>query len=266
MSSVPAPPRHFALVAARHPLARLAAAGVLMVVVFVTLDGLTAAIVLAVLVAATPAAGLSGRELLRRAWPLLAAAAGIGLVNAVFAADTGGDVLATTGPLRITTGSLAIGFALAVRLLAVAVAAVLAVARLDPTELADALVQQLGVSARFAIGALAAVRTVPIFRAEWEILGRARRARGIDAGRSPLRAIGLFAGRVHALFVGAIRRGLLMASAMDARGFGALPCRTFARERPMRSADWLLIGAAAAVGLVATSISVAVGTWRFLLS
>jgi len=70
----------------------------------------------------------------------------------------------------------------------------------------------------------------------------------------------------YALLVGAIRRALLMASAMDARGFGAVPCRTFARERPMRSADWLLIGAAAAVGLAATLASVAVGQWRFLLS
>jgi energy-coupling factor transport system permease protein len=51
---------------------------------------------------------------------------------------------------------------------------------------------------------------------------------------------------------------------MEARGFGARPCRTSARDERVRRADWLLLAAAALLGLGAVAISVAAGTWRFL--
>ena len=251
------------LVTPRHPLARLGAAAILMAFVFVTLDGVTAALVLAVLVAVLPFAGVPASEQLRRAWPLLVAAISVGVLNALLAAPAAGAADVAIGPLRVSAG-VATGASLAVRLLAIALSAALAVVRLDATELADALVLQLRLPARFAVGALAGVRSVPVFREEWLTLSRARRARGIDAGASPVRRVALFAGQAHALLAGAIRRGLRMASAMDARGFGALPCRTFARERPMRPADWLLLAGALLTGAVATAISVAAGTWRFL--
>lgn len=249
----------------RHPLAKLAAAVILMLAVFVTLDGLTAAIVLAVLVAAAPAAGVAPARLAQRAWPLLLAAAGIGLLNALLAADPAGETLWSLGPLRLTTGSAVVGFSLAIRLMAIALTAVIAVARLDPTELADALVQQLHLPARFAVGALGAIRMAPIFRLEWERIGRARRARGVEPGGSPVAAVALLAGRSHALLAGGIRRGLRLANAMDARGLGALTCRTFARDRPMQASDWSLLVGSFAIAVAATTISVAVGTWRFLL-
>ncbi|MGH2451823.1 MAG: energy-coupling factor transporter transmembrane protein EcfT, partial [Candidatus Limnocylindria bacterium] len=66
----------------------------------------------------------------------------------------------------------------------------------------------------------------------------------------------------HALLVGAIRRGLRLAIAMDARGFGALPCRTVARPQRLRGADWSLLALALAVALGATCLSLALGTYR----
>ena len=67
------------------------------------------------------------------------------------------------------------------------------------------------------------------------------------------------------LLVAAIRRASRMALAMEARGFGAMPCRTVARPQRMRVADWAWIVAAAALGAAAVSISVLAGTWRPLL-
>ena len=52
-----------------------------------------------------------------------------------------------------------------------------------------------------------------------------------SAGRSPIAAVRLLAGRLMALLVGAIRRGARMALAMETRGFGAMPCRSVARPQ-----------------------------------
>ena len=58
----------------------------------------------------------------------------------------------------------------------------------DPIEMADALIQQARVSPRFAIGVLAALRLLPLLAQEWQTIGMARRARGVEAGRSPIAA------------------------------------------------------------------------------
>jgi energy-coupling factor transport system permease protein len=166
------------------------------------------------------------------------------------------------GPIRIGAETLTNGLGLAVRLLAIALAGILATATSQPTALADALVQQLRVSPRFAIGALAALRLLPLLATEWQTIGMARRARGVEAGRNPVAAVRLFAGRLLALLVGAIRRGSRMAAAMEARGFGALPCRTVARVQRMGQLDWTLIAGAVALSAIAVGVSVALGTWR----
>jgi hypothetical protein len=69
----------------------------------------------------------------------------------------------------------------------------------DPTDLADALVQNAKAPARFAIGALAAMRLLPLLGAEWQALALARRARGIDAGHNPIARLRLFGSTAFAL-------------------------------------------------------------------
>jgi energy-coupling factor transport system permease protein len=260
----PLVPDPAAPLARANPVAKLGAAAILMVACFLAVDLLTPLLVLLVEVVAVAASGLRPGTLLRRAWPLLVAALGIGLANALFPAEAFGAILLDAGPLRLTSGSLLVGLAPAVRLLAIAFVGLLALATTDPTDLADALVQQLHFSPRFAIGALAAVRLLPLMAEEWQTLSLARRARGVDAGRSPVAAIRLFFGKLLALLVGAIRRGTRLAMAMDARGFGSRPCRTWARPQHMGAADWWLLVGAGAVAVLATGASVAAGSWRFL--
>jgi energy-coupling factor transport system permease protein len=248
-----------------NPVAKLGAALVLLVVLFVSLDGVTAGVVLLGLIALLPASGLSVRTLVGRAWLVGVAALSIGLFNVLFAADQLGPIVVELGPLRIGAETLANGTGLAVRLLAIALAGLLATATSEPIDIADALVQQLRVSPRFAVGVLAALRLLPLLAQEWQILGMARRARGVAPGRSPLAAVQLFAGRLLSLLVGAVRRGSRMALAMEARGFGALPCRGVARPQRMRGSDWgWMLGAAILAGS-AVAISLALGTWRSLL-
>ena len=211
-----------------HPLAKLAAAFALMLGAFLSLDAAAAGIAVIATAAAARLSGLAVRPLLRRAAPLLVAAIGIGAFNAIAA----GDAIA--------------GLAVALRLLAVALAGIVALATIEPTELSDALIQHLRAPARFAVGALAAIGLLPLFAREWEVRALARRARGIDDGRGPL-AVLSFPARTFGLLVGAIRRATSLALAMDARGFGSRPCRTLARPRAFDVRDVLLVAGASAV-------------------
>ena len=201
-----------------NPVAKLAAGSVLLVALFASLDGVTAGIVLVALIAVLPFSGLPARDLLARSWLVGLAAISIGVFNVLFAAEQAGPTVVALGPLRIGAETLANGLGLALRLLGVVLAGLLATATTQPTELADSLVQQLRVSPRFAIGALAAFRLLPLLSQEWQTLAMARRARGVEAGRSPVAVVRVFAGQMLALLVGAIRRGTRMAQAMEARG------------------------------------------------
>jgi energy-coupling factor transport system permease protein len=231
-----------------NPVAKLAATAVVAVGLLVTVDLVTASVVLAAELTCLPFAGVGWRFLVRRAWPLPVAAAGVAIANVV-ASDA---------------SSATIG-AISLRLVAIALPGVVAFAATDPVDLADSLHQQLRVPARFAYGSLAALRLLPLLSVEWQTIRRARRARGIDAGRSPLGALALFASAVFGLLVAAIRRATRLAAAMESRGFDAGGPRTVARRQVVRGADWALVAASMLVVGGANALAVVLGTWHPLL-
>ncbi len=247
--------------ARRNPVAKLAAGIAFTLPLLSTVDPLTPALGLLLAMAAVPGFGVRYRDLARRAWPLLAGALTALGTMLVFGAAHGGATLAQWGPWRLTTGTVVAGLGLALRLLAVSMPGVLVFASTDPTDLGDALIQNARVPARFALGALAGLRLVPLLGQEWRLLGLARRARGVAAGRSPSARIRLFAGQSFALLAGAIRRGTRLAVAMDARGFDSGAARTAARVQRFGPADWLLVALAAALAGLALAASVAAGTF-----
>jgi energy-coupling factor transport system permease protein len=230
-----------------HPLAKIVAALVLMLAVFITVDIVTSGIVVAALILASRYSGLPPRSLAARAVPLLIAAVSLGVFNAVLSQNA------------------AAGAAIALRVIGVSLAGMLAVATIDPTDLADALVEHARAPSRFVVGALAAFRLFPLFSREWDVLGLARRARGVEADRTVVDRMRAFPGRALGLLVAGIRRATRLALAMDARGFGARDCRTLARPRPLTPRDAALVAGALVLAIGATAISIAVGSWRPLL-
>lgn len=222
-----------------NPVAKLAAAAILMAFLFAASGSIPPAVVLAGIVASLPLTGLGVGTLLARTWPLLLAALMVGVLNVLLApaSEGGPDILN--------------GLALGLRLLGIALSGVIALATTDPTDLADSLQQQARLSPRLAVGALAAIRMLPILAVEWQLLGMARRARGVSAGWSPIGAARLASGKLLALLVGAVRRATRLALAMEARGFGSAACRTIARPQRMRLADWGLLLAAVTLGATA---------------
>lgn len=220
--------------ARRNPVAKLAAAAVLSFALLGTLDPLPPAVTLVVEVAALPLFGIGLRALARRCWPVLFSAVGVGVAQTLFG-----------------TGGWLVSLGIALRVPAVALPGIVVFATTNPTDLADALIQQAKAPARFAIGALAAFRLMPLLGDEWRLLRLARRARGLDAGRNPLAQLRQWAALSFAILVGAIRRGARLATAMDARGFDSGRPRTVARPQHFTRADAALIGAALLVATAA---------------
>jgi energy-coupling factor transport system permease protein len=251
--------------ARRNPVAKLGAALLFTLPLVATLDPVTPALALAVELASLPLFGLRLGPLARRAWPLLLAAGGVAVTMVLFAADRTGATLFALGPYDVTTAVARDALGLVLRIFAVALPGVVVLATTDPTDLADALVQNARVPARFAIGALAAFRLIPLLGQEWQALALARRARGLDAGRNPVARLRLFASTAFALLVGALRRGTRLAVAMDARGFDSGLPRTYARRQVFGRADAALLAAAALLSAAALATSVATGVFRPVL-
>jgi energy-coupling factor transport system permease protein len=238
--------------ARRNPVAKLLAAAVVALALVVSLDPVGPAVALAGELALVPLFGVRYRRLAGRTWPLLLSVAGAVTTVVLFGADR----------QHVASNALA----LALRLLAVALPGVLVFATTDPTDLADALVQNARVSPRFAVGTLAAWRLVPLLGEEWRLIGYARRARGVDPGRSPVGHARLLASAAFTLLVGAIRRGTRLATAMDARGFDSGVPRTTARRQPFRRADAALVAGAVLLAALALTTSVATGAFHPLFS
>ncbi|MGI5148197.1 energy-coupling factor transporter transmembrane component T family protein [Plantactinospora sp. CA-294935] len=251
--------------ARRNPVAKVAAALVVSVALIATVDPVAPAVAIGFELAVVPLFGLRYAALARRAWPLLLSALGILCTLVLFAAERTGSLLWQAGPVEVTSGVLVTALGMALRVIAVALPGVMVFATTDPTDLTDALVQNVKAPPRFAIGALAAFRLVPLLALEWRMLSLARRARGIDAGRNPLTRLRLFGSTAFALLVGAIRRGTRLATAMDARGFDSGSPRTSARRQRFTGADAALVVGAATLAGGALAVSVVLGTFRPLV-
>lgn len=247
-------------VAQTNPVAKLAASAVIALPLILTLDWVSAAVALALESVLFLFAGLSWREFWVRTWPVWLAAPLTALTIALYGA-TSGQVYAEWFVVRISEGSLMLAIATFFRVLAVALPSVVLFVTVDPTDLADGLAQILHLPSRFVLGALAGLRMVGLFLDDWRALELARRARGVaDRGR-----IRRFAGMAFALLVLSIRRGSKLATAMEARGFGAPGQRTWARASRFGRREWALVAVGAAISTLAVSAAVAAGTWNFIL-
>lgn len=243
-----------------NPVAKLAASGLIALPLILTLDVVSAAVALALELVLFPFAGVGWREFWVRTWPVWLAAPLTALTIALYG-EASGQVHFEWLFLRVSDGSLALAAATLLRVLAIALPSVVLFITVDPTDLADGLAQIVRLPARFVLGALAGLRMVGLFLDDWRALELARRARGVaDRGR-----IRRFAGMAFALLVLSIRRGSKLATAMEARGFGAPIPRTWARASTFGRREWLLVAIGAAISLTAVTAAVLTGSWNVIL-
>ncbi len=251
-------------IARANPVAKLTVSLLVSVALLLSVDLVSAGVVLVIELAALPWCGLSPSELWRRCWVLPAGAIPAGLATAVYGVDSGLE-LVRWGPVEISEGSAIAGLAIALRVLAIGLPGVVLLATTDPTDLADALSQKLRLPSRFVLSALAAMRLFGVLAQEWAALTMARRARGIGGG-GPLARGRDLAGRLFALLVLAIRRGAVLATTMESRGFGTGAERTWARRSRFSPGDAVLVASALALVIAAVGAAVLAGTWNLVLS
>ncbi|GAA4488424.1 energy-coupling factor transporter transmembrane component T [Microbacterium panaciterrae] len=252
----------FGPIVPRSALAKLTAALIVSMPLILSVDVVSAATALVLAVPVLLCCGLTPREFWTRT-AVLWIAAPLSAVTIALYGQASGPVLFSWFVMHVTEGSLGLAVATGLRVLAIGLPAVALFATVDPTDLADALAQRLRLPARFVIGALAGMRMLGLLAEDWRALALARRARGVaDQGR-----IRRGAGMAFALFVLAVRRGSSLATAMEARGFGArgLPPRTWARPAPWAAADTVLVLLSAVIPAAAIAVAVAAGSWHLIL-
>jgi len=196
------------------------------------------------------------RTLVIRCVPFLLAAALAGVSMSLYGRP-GGRTYFSWGLIEVSEQSLSFGAAVAARVVALGMAAILSLSDIDPTDMADGLAQVWHFPVRFVLGTLAAVRLTSRLRADWKTMELARRARGLGD-----RGLRRFATLSFALLVNAIRRGSTLATAMEVRGFGSGP-RTWARPSTVGPSDVVYIGST--VGIVAIGIITSLVTGDFRL-
>ena len=150
-------------------------------------------------------------------------------------------VLVEVGGWQFTLAAYLVGLATALRIAALLVLSLIAGLTTTGTELVRAAVQNLRVPYRIGYTALAALRFVPRFRHELEVIRAAHRVRGTDGGRGPVAAVRRTISYAIPLLASAIRHAERVALAMDARAFGAHPTRTERTVSRWRPRDTLFV-------------------------
>ena len=242
-----------------NPVAKLIAAAVIALALVLSVDWVSALTALVLEVPLFLAVGVPLRSLLIRGSIVAVAAALTALTNLLYG-EPRGTVHWHFLLITVSDGSIELAFAMFLRVIAIALPSVVLFLDVTPTELADGLGQVLKLPARFVIGALAGLRMVGLLRQDWRYLGYARRARGVaDHGR-----VRRLLGQAFALLVFALRRGSKLATAMEARGFGAYPNRTWARPSIFGWRESAVVAAGLCIAAAAVAVSVASGTWDFI--
>ena len=150
-------------------------------------------------------------------------------------------VLLEVGGWQFTLAAYLVGLATALRIAALLVLSLIAGLTTTGPELVRALVQNLRVPYRLGYTALAALRFVPRFGHELEVIRAAHRVRGTESGRGPVAAVRRTISYAIPLLASAIRHAERVALAMDARAFGAHPTRTERIVSRWRRRDTLFV-------------------------
>ncbi|MGW9630650.1 energy-coupling factor transporter transmembrane component T family protein [Agromyces sp. NPDC055520] len=249
---------------ALNPLAKLAAPLPVMVVVMFS-RGIALPTAFIVFAAAVLLIGarLPGRAIAAMLVGIPVAALVLGFTFGVWidpssvAGDPAASVtLFSIGDWSFTLAAYLLGFATGLRILAILLLSLIAGVTSTGTEFVRSMVQNLRVPYRLGYTALAALRFVPRFGHELEIIRAAHRVRGSDVGRGPVAAVRRALGYIVPLLASAIRHAERVALAMDARAFGAHRTRTERHLSPWRVRDTVFVAC-----FLAVSVAIAVLTW-----
>lgn len=235
-----------------NPLALIAASGAVAAGLIVTLDVVSAAVALVLILLLSLTTGLAAGKLARRLVPICLAAVFSAITIALYGQESGA-VYASWGLIRVSEGSVELALATFFRILAIATPAVVLFTGVDATRLADGLAQLWRLPERFVIGALSGIRLVQLLGSDMTTLRQTRASRGIADAPWWRRVFS----EVFTLLVVALRRADTLALAMDARGFARSTHRTHYRPASWHRRDSMIV----LVGIIITAVSVGAAVW-----
>jgi energy-coupling factor transport system permease protein len=224
-----------------NPLTKLAACFLAAAVVSTAAEPLTPACIIVLALSVTRWLGHVPWSVLLRPM-LFGLPAGVGLfwTYAVFYAGPGQGWL--------------YGVTMAARLVAILSASAMFVLTTDPSQFVRSLIHQAHASPRIAYAVFAAYRFVPLLEVEFETIRAAHQMRGRVRRGGPLDWMRETVGYAIPLLASSVRKGERVALAMESRGFGALPQRTFYRQTTLGRTDvYFAIGCFLAFGLIFAS-------------
>ncbi|MBT1165820.1 energy-coupling factor transporter transmembrane component T family protein [Bifidobacterium simiarum] len=251
------PPSQSWFIARLNPVSRFICPLIMSLPLFSTLDVVSASTQIILSVVLLWIAGINPLVILRRTWPVWIAAIG-SFIPILLYGRTSGEVYFRWAAIVVSEGSFHLAIATFLRVVAIAVPSVIFLLGIDPTDLADGLVQILHLPSKFVYGALAGIRMFTLLQEDWRALGLSRRSRGIGDGNPVSRVLS----QAFALLVLSIRRATKLATAMEARGFGASDTRTFARASRLHPIDWVGYAISIVIPAIAVGLAVKTGYWN----
>ena len=140
-------------------------------------------------------------------------------------------VIFAWGPINMTQEGILEGFTEFFRVLVIVSISIIFTLTTDPKELVDSLIQVARIPYRIGYTAYAALRFVPIYENEAQVIINAHQIRGVgEVGKGFLSKMRLYRSMLIPLLVSGIRRAQAASIAMDSRGFGAYEKRTVLKE------------------------------------
>jgi energy-coupling factor transport system permease/ATP-binding protein len=241
-----------------NPAFRLIGGFLIAVPMILSLDWVSASLALGIEFVLLLAIGFSPLRVVKSSWPVWIGAPGSALAVLLYG-KSGGYIWWQWGMIQITSRSAWLALATGIRILAIGVPAIIVVLGIETTDLADSFSQILHLPDRFVYGGLAGMRLFSVLRDDWAALTASRRSRGLGDENK----VKAFFPQAFALLVLSIRRSTMLATAMEARGFGADTPRTHARVSVANKRDWVFVTICLSIPVVSMLSAWLAGTFVF---
>ncbi len=191
------------------------------------------------------------RQYLRSILLFVGIALFIALWKSVYYAEEA-QVLFAWGPINVTQEGILEGFASFFRVLVIVSLSVIFTLTTDPGRMVESLIQVAKVPYRIGYTAYAALRFIPIYENEAQVITNAHQIRGVgETGKSLRSKARLYRSLLVPLLVSGIRRAQAASIAMDSRGFGAYAKRTIIHEVKVSRSTMVFVLVHIAIGAVA---------------
>ena len=246
------------VLASMNPAYRLIGAFAASLPLLLSLDWMSASVALGLEFLVLMAMGLMPWRVIASTWPVFIGAPGSALAVLLYG-KSGGEIWWQWGWILISERSATLALATALRILAIGIPAIITIAGVDATDLADSFSQVLHLPDRFVYGGLAGMRLFSVLQDDWAALTASRRSRGLGEDGK----VRSFFPQAFALLVLSIRRSTTLAVAMEARGFGGSGPRSHARISEVRLRDRIFVVGCLCVPVIALCVAGVTGHFAF---